>query len=85
MTAIAGVVINHVKLQETTNETARSHHRWLMRTFWFGLLWVVVSTVLTVAFIGVIGYVFVWLWCLYRIVRGVLVFAEHKALPMPSR
>lgn len=84
ITAVAGVVINHVKLRDCPDGVAWSHHRWLMRTFWFGLLWTAVCSVLSLVLVGVIGFALLWLWCLYRIVRGVLAFAEHKPMPGPA-
>ena len=84
ITAVAGVIINHVKLRDCRDPVAYSHHRWLMRTFWFTVLWSLVCLVLTTVMIGFIGYVVLWLWGLYRFIRGVLAFAEHRALPGPT-
>ncbi len=84
ITAVAGVIINHIKLGECGDGVAYSHHRWLMRTFWFALLWFAVCTVLSFVAIGIIGFVILWLWCLYRIVRGALAFAERRPMPGPT-
>jgi len=84
ITAVAGVIINHVKLHDCGDPVARSHHRWLMRTFWFTVLWSLVCLVLTTVMIGFIGYAILWLWGLYRLIRGVLAFVEHRALPGPT-
>ncbi len=84
VSAIAAVIINHVKINDSSDLIARSHHRWLLRTFWFALLWTLVSLVLTIVVVGALGFVLVWLWCLYRIVRGVIAFAERKPMPMPD-
>jgi uncharacterized membrane protein len=83
ITAVAGVIINHVKLRECYDPVAYSHHRWLMRTFWFTVLWSLICLVLTAVVIGFVGYAVLWLWGLYRFIRGVLAFAEHRALPGP--
>jgi uncharacterized membrane protein len=82
LTAIAGVIVNHIKVNETASEFVRSHHRWLLRTFWFGLLWAVIATVLMVVGIGVLIYLVVAVWYLYRIIRGVLNFSERKPMPL---
>ena len=84
VSAIAGVIVNHIKLRECEDRFAYSHHRWLMRTFWFALLWFVVCSVLTVVFIGFIGYAILTVWYAYRLIRGALALAEHRALPMPA-
>ena len=83
VTAIAGVIINHVKIGDRRDGVAWTHHRWLMRTFWFGVLWSLVCLVLAGVGIGLVGYVVLWIWFVYRIVRGVLAFAEHRAMPAP--
>lgn len=81
VTAIAGVIVNHIKMGELERGTLWSHHRWLMRTFWFSLLWSVVCLVLTPFVIGIIGYGLLWLWCFYRFVRGVITFADGRPMP----
>lgn len=83
ITAVAGVIINHVKLREHIDDIAYSHHRWLMRTFWFTLLWTLVCMVLSAVVIGLIGFVVLWIWGLYRVIRGALAFAEHRPMPGP--
>ena len=79
--SIAGVIVNHLKIGDTQTELARSHHRWLMRTFWFGVLWGVIGFT-TFPLFG-LGY-FIWIaaaiWFLYRLIRGWLNFSEDKPM-----
>lgn len=84
LTAIVGVIISHIKIGETQNEFIRSHHRWLIRTFWFGMLWSAVSFALTFIAIGLLGFIAVGVWWIYRIVRGILNFSDRKPMPMPA-
>ncbi len=81
ITAIAGVVLNHIKVNDTQSMFVRSHHRWMLRTFWFGLLWSVLSTVLMIIGIGFIIYAVLVVWYIYRIVRGIINFSERKPMP----
>ena len=37
--AIIGVVVNYAK----RGDAVASHHRWMIRTFWYGLLWYLLS------------------------------------------
>src|SRR5688572_10519368 len=39
---IAGVVVAYVKRSEAAGTWLESHYRWLIRTFWFSLLWAAV-------------------------------------------
>jgi uncharacterized membrane protein len=80
LTAVIGVVINHLKI-DAVGSLAKSHHRWLIHTFWWTLLWTVLATILTVAGIGMLIYLVVAVWWLYRIARGLLNFVDHKPMP----
>jgi uncharacterized membrane protein len=82
LTAIIGVIISHLKVNEVSGDFARSHHRWLIRTFWWGLLWVLIATVLMVVGIGFLIYLVVWIWWIYRVVRGIINFSEHRPMPL---
>ena len=82
LTAIAGVIVNHLKVNETNNPFIQSHHRWLIRTFWWGLLWSVICTVLMLVLIGWLGFLVLAVWWVYRIVRGVLNYTERQLMPV---
>ena len=74
--SIIAVVLNYVKRSEVRGTWLESHFRWQIRTFWFGLLWVVLCVLFVVFTLGLgilvvwIPIVFVSLWFIYRIVRG---------------
>jgi uncharacterized membrane protein len=81
MASIVSVVISYIKAAETQNEYIRSHHRYLIRTFWwtlglgflFGLLcWVVIGFPL-LAGLGI--------WWIYRMVRGLIAYSERRSMP----
>lgn len=83
VTAVAGVIVNHVKMRELTRDSVTwTHHRWLLRTFWFTILWSLVCLALTPVMIGFIGYAVLWLWCFYRFIRGVVTFADRRPMPV---
>lgn len=80
--AIVGVVIDYIKINETQNLFIRSHHRWLIHTFWWGLLWLAVTTALMLVLIGFLLYIVVAIWWIYRVVRGVLNYIDRKPMPV---
>ena len=41
--AVAGLIVNYVKRGEARGGYVDSHHEWLIRTFWYGLLWHLLS------------------------------------------
>jgi uncharacterized membrane protein len=74
--SIIAVILNYVKRSEVRATWLESHFRWQIRTFWFGLLWIVLCGFFVVATLG-IGILIAWLpiglvslWFIYRIVRG---------------
>ncbi len=81
ITAVAGVIINHIKLGEITDPFLRSHHAWMMRTFWWSLLWSVISFVLCFVAVGVVTFAILFFWYLYRVIRGVLAMNELRPMP----
>jgi uncharacterized membrane protein len=74
--SIIAVILNYVKRDEARGTWVESHFRWQIRTFWFGLLWVLMCVFFVIMTLG-IGILLAWLplgfitiWFIYRIVRG---------------
>ena len=82
ISAVAAVIVNHIKLGETQNSLVRSHHIWMMRTFWWGLLWCAICGILSWILIGLAGFVVLGVWWLYRMIRGFMSFSERRAMPV---
>lgn len=80
-TGIAAVIISHIKVNETQSAFIRSHHSWLIRTFWWGLLWAALCGILTLLVIGIFGFYVLALWWLYRSIRGFINYSERKPMP----
>lgn len=78
ITAIVGVVMNYVKLDEVKGTWLESHFRWQIRTFWFGLLWAVIGAITVVFFIGILILIANLIWIIYRIVKGWLCLNDMK-------
>lgn len=81
VSSIAALVINYVK-RGNTSEVLDTHHRWMIRTFWWGLFWCVVAFILAIILVGFLIYGIVAIWWIYRHVRGLLALAENKPLPV---
>lgn len=84
--SIIAVIINYVKRSDVRGTFLDSHFSWQIRTFWWALLWFVISGLLILTFIGaVIGIpllLVVGIWVLYRIARGWLALVSRKPMPM---
>lgn len=82
LTSVIAVIISHIKINETGSAFVRSHYSWLIRTFWWGLLWSVICGVLTFVLIGAFGFVVLGVWWLYRVIRGFLNYSDRKPMPV---
>jgi len=86
---IAGVVIAYVKRDDARGTWVASHLRWLIRTFWYSLLWAaigwIVLLVLGLILIGIPLAILIWaaasIWVIYRVIRGYLLFNQSRPIP----
>lgn len=80
LTAVIGLILNYVKAGEVRGSWLQSHVTWQKRTFWFGLLWIVLGTLTTPIVIGygVLGLTTIWL--VYRIAKGWIYLVDGKQL-----
>lgn len=79
---LVGLVLNHIKAAETRNAYVRSHHVWMLRTFWWTLLWSILCIPLYFILVGFVVYFIVAVWWIYRTVRGLLNFFERRPMPV---
>ena len=76
--AIVAIIMGIVKAPDVRGTVLESHVSWLSRTFWWGLLWIAVSALITVVLvITIVGILIYWLpwailfiWYLYRVIKG---------------
>ncbi len=88
--AVVAIVVGMVTRDEVRGTYLESHYSWLSRTFWWGLLWIAIScVVMAVLFVTIVGILFIWipwtilfLWYLYRVIRGWLLLSDGKPAPV---
>jgi len=89
LVGIIAIILAYVKRGEAAGTWLASHYRWLIRTFWFSLLWSIIGAiifvVLAIILIGLlIGYA-IWvattIWVLYRLIRGYVLFNASQPVP----
>jgi uncharacterized membrane protein len=88
--SIIAVILNYARRSEVRGTWLASHFRWQIRTFWFGLLWVVLCGAFVVFTLG-IGLLIAWLpllvvglWFIYRIARGWLRLMDRRPMYEPA-
>jgi len=81
VTSIVAIVLNYVKRDDVVNTLYESHFRWQIRTFWFTFLWSLVALATFWTLVGpfIIGSV-VFVWYVYRVVKGWLRLSEGKPM-----
>lgn len=86
---IVAVIICYVKRGDAAGTWVASHFSWLIRTFWWSLLWAIVGWLvlltLGLILIGIPIAFAIWfvagLWVIYRVVRGYLLFKDSRPIP----
>ena len=78
--SLIGLVINYLKRNDC-GATLGSHHRWMIRSFWWAMLWVVLGVVLTLLVVGWLVLGLAWLWYVYRHIRGLIALVNGAPLP----
>ncbi|HXI30743.1 MAG TPA: hypothetical protein VNG89_20030 [Vicinamibacterales bacterium] len=84
--SLIAVILSYVKRSEVRGTWLESHFRWQIRTFWYGLLWVVLCALFIVMTLG-LAILIVWLplglvalWFIYRVARGWLALRERRPM-----
>jgi uncharacterized membrane protein len=78
--AIAGLIVAYIKRDDAVGTYLASHYSWLIRTFWWGLLWTSIGLVLALALVGFVVLGVVWVWWVYRIIKGWLRLSEKREI-----
>ena len=86
MLSFIPVIVNFVKRPYTEGTIVYSHHTWMIRSFFFYILWLVVAAILFVTVIGIplawlIGVV-AWFWKAYRLIKGFVDLNNNRAMPV---
>lgn len=86
---IIGLIVAYVQRGDAAGTWVESHLRWLIRTFWWSLLWAVLGGLVLITLglilIGIPIAFLIWiadtLWVFYRVIRGVLLFKDSRPIP----
>ncbi len=83
ITALVGVIMAYLKRQEAT-PVEQSHLQFQIRTFWIGLLMIVVGSILTAIVIGGLVLLFWFVWTLVRCIKGLMRINEGRGIDEPT-
>jgi len=77
--ALAAVVLTYLKRPDAAGTVYAAHLDWLLSTFWWGLLYLAISGIATLIFVGWIGVIATTVWIVYRLIKGWLALCEGRA------
>ena len=80
ITAVAGIIINYIKQDDVKGSWLESHFEWQKRTFWYGLLWMVLGVLSFFLLIQWVIFPIVAIWLVYRIAKGWIYLVDGKEL-----
>ena len=81
--SLIAVFLNYLKRSDVNGTWLESHFRWQIRTFWFTLLWLVLSFLVMLTLIGIpiaawVMIPLLGLWVGYRVLRGWLALSGGR-------
>lgn len=80
MLAVIALVVNYIRRADEHDPLYVAHHSYMIATFWWTVLWLVVTGPLWLLFFvpGMVAYTVIGLWYLYRCLRGWLRFNDGR-------
>jgi uncharacterized membrane protein len=85
LVGIVAVIVAYITRGDARGTWTESHLTWLIRTFWWSLLWNCLGWLVAVTLIGLPLAIAMWvattIWVIYRVIRGYLLFHESKPVP----
>jgi uncharacterized membrane protein len=84
--SLVAVIIGAFVRDPVRGTYVETHISWLLRTFCWGILWLVIGT--TIFVLSIVGIFLLWalwgiltIWYIYRVVRGWLRLNDHQPAP----
>jgi len=83
ITALAGVIIAHMQIGRS-DPVSDTHFQFQIRTFWIGLLYLVVGIITVVVVIGALILLWWFVWTLVRCIKGLLALNAGEPIANPK-
>ena len=83
ITAVIGVIIAHIQVAEADPLLA-SHYRFQIRTFWIGLLYLIIGGILVWVLVGFLVFAWWFIWSLVRNIKGLLALNDNRPIADPT-
>ena len=82
-TALAGVIIAYMQIGRS-DPVSDTHFQFQIRTFWIGLLYVVIGAISAVVVVGLLILLWWFVWTLVRCIKGLLTLNAGEPVANPK-
>jgi uncharacterized membrane protein len=81
--SVIALIVNYIKRDDAVGTIYESHMNWMIRTFWWTLVWLVPAGLVAVLSLGLLSIVLAVpvIWFLYRMIKGVLWLNDGRPMP----
>jgi uncharacterized membrane protein len=78
--AVIALIVNYIARSDETDMLYREHHCYMIRTFWWTVLWCSLTSPLFLLFVvpGAVAWAIIGFWYLYRCIKGWLRFNNTR-------
>lgn len=81
LTGIAALILAYLKRPEARGTIDETHLTYMIRTFWISLGVGLVAGILMIIGVGVILFMGLAVWQLYRIIRAIVLLSDNRPIP----
>ncbi len=81
-TSLVGVIMAYINKGD--GNFLDSHYQFQIRTFWIGLLYIVIGILLMFIFIGYLVLLFTVIWLIVRAAKGLKYLGKQEPVPNPT-
>lgn len=84
--SIVPLIMNYVKRGDSQGTIAFSHHGWMIRSFWWYMVWLTIGWAILLMSLGLLFFIVypvwgvAWVWAIYRMVKGFADLNSNKAM-----
>ena len=82
--SIIALIMCYIWRDDAQGSYLESHFDWLLKTFWWALLWLLIGCLFIFTIVGIVVglpmLLFVGVWVLYRLLRGVFALNARRSL-----
>ncbi len=82
-TGLVGLIMAYMN-QAAADDMLKTHYRFQIRTFWIGLLYLVIGALLSLVLIGYLIILFWLIWLIIRCVKGMQALDQKQPVANPT-